>query len=367
MMASGTFRNPLGSRPPNDSSQWAQDDDDRDVDFSLMGSGLLGGSVFLPTPAERAAYESGIEIRAKYVGSIEVPDASGMAMVITAISRVRAQHKLSGEKKPKMRFVMSTTGLRVFDEQTQLLRDTYDLKCISYIAILPSNRKVFAFITANDPRQRPRVFTCHVFKTNKKTHRIKETMGRCFTLATELWRQREEDTLAARKSGTRRVKPAQLDPVEDAHIASESPSTAPSATPSPDGSSFAAVLRAVALRVEGAAMPEADKNFVLDSLATLDALHGDTARENARLGARIAELQSNINVLKKKWFKTVQVAHDLTDRLSRERVAAGKGGIPALHRMSTPADARAGAATGSYPMRGQSMPLDAFPDASTHA
>lgn len=65
-----------------------------------------------------------------------------MAMITTAISRVRAQHKLSKESKPKMRFVISTTGLRVYDEQTQMLRDTYELADISFIAVLQSNKKV---------------------------------------------------------------------------------------------------------------------------------------------------------------------------------------------------------------------------------
>ena len=70
---------------------------------------------------------------------------AGIPMMITAISRVRAQHKLGKEKKPKMRFVISTTGLRVYDEKTQLLRDTHQLRAISSIATLPQNRKVRAW------------------------------------------------------------------------------------------------------------------------------------------------------------------------------------------------------------------------------
>ena len=42
-----------------------------------------------------------------------------------------------------MRFVISTTGIRVYDEATQLIRDTHPLARISYIMVLHANRKVF--------------------------------------------------------------------------------------------------------------------------------------------------------------------------------------------------------------------------------
>ena len=86
-------------------------------------------------------------MRAKYVGTIEVPEPRGSAMCITAISRVRAQHKLSKESKPKMRFNISTQGIRIYDVVSGLCKDTYPLRRISYITLLPSNKKVFAFIT----------------------------------------------------------------------------------------------------------------------------------------------------------------------------------------------------------------------------
>jgi hypothetical protein len=51
--------------------------DDTDPDFSMMGSGLLGGSNNLPSMEERAEFIKGMEIRAKYVGAIQVPHARG--------------------------------------------------------------------------------------------------------------------------------------------------------------------------------------------------------------------------------------------------------------------------------------------------
>ena len=65
-----------------------------------------GGSSYLPGAHERQEYIDGIEIRAKYVGSIEVPAARGDVMLTNAIARVRAQHKLTKENKPKMVFIL---------------------------------------------------------------------------------------------------------------------------------------------------------------------------------------------------------------------------------------------------------------------
>lgn len=213
---------------------------DEEPDFSMVGSGLLGGSNYVPvTKEEREKFIAGVEIRAKYVGAIEVPEprgemrpcapisewihmsdvvaersevnlhvsayihvnmntriptcastahshththvhkrhevhahvntcthihshshtltCKGIPMMITAISRVRAQHKLGKEKKPKMRFVISTTGLRVYDEKTQLLRDTHQLRAISSIATLPQNRKVRAWPSRRLTNIKPRV------------------------------------------------------------------------------------------------------------------------------------------------------------------------------------------------------------------
>lgn len=61
----GSFRNPI--RPRTNASALSPSSEsstsNSEPDFSMMGSGLLGGSNWLPTPQERAEYDTGIEIR----------------------------------------------------------------------------------------------------------------------------------------------------------------------------------------------------------------------------------------------------------------------------------------------------------------
>ena len=133
---------------------------------------------------ERHRYEEGITIRCKFVGKIEVPGPRGTAMLVQAIDRVRAHLKAAREAKVKQWFVISTEGLKIIDTVERRVRDSYALHQISFIASLPSNKKVFAFVTANRSVQ-PFVYTAHVFKSTNKAELIINTIGQCFTLAVE--------------------------------------------------------------------------------------------------------------------------------------------------------------------------------------
>lgn len=53
-------------------------DDESEPDFSMMGSALLGGATLPPSKEEREQFIKGVEIRAKYVGAIEVPQPKGL-------------------------------------------------------------------------------------------------------------------------------------------------------------------------------------------------------------------------------------------------------------------------------------------------
>jgi len=61
----------------------------------------------------------------QFVGKIEVPAPRGHAMLMTAITRVRAHHKAQNESKMKQWFVVSTSGLKIIDTDQRLLRDTW--------------------------------------------------------------------------------------------------------------------------------------------------------------------------------------------------------------------------------------------------
>jgi len=162
------------------------------TDFSMLPAELLGGAPLPPlTPAERQQYITGITIKAKFIGAVEVPEPRGEQTAITAINRVRAAHKANKESKQRMWLVMSTAGIKILDFEYRTLRDSYALNQIAYVTTLPSNRQVFGFITANNT-VRPPVFKCHVFKSKSRSVLIAQTMGRCFSLALEMARQQQQ-------------------------------------------------------------------------------------------------------------------------------------------------------------------------------
>jgi len=386
-----TFRNPMGNPPSEPADTEETQSCESEVDFSMMGSALLGGAALPTSPAERQEYIDGKEIRAKYVGAIEVPHPRGMPMMITAISRVRAQHKLGKEKKPKMRFVISTTGLRVYDEKTQLLRDTHPLESISFIATLPSNKKVFAFITTAATGRR-HTHTCHVFKTNKKTLKIKDTIGKCFTLQAEIVREAGQFSVGSRRSsrasrssrrqsGAPRGRDGGWASPEGAPDGSPVPRgpTPPSRPPSTNGGprasgymdvspeparpsqsnaavahkssslgqrgtsggpSFKEVMQALQSQIKfglGDTVPAGARNHLLGLLAQLGVLHGVCEAEKAKLSTKKSKLQADVVDLKQKLARSIGVAELMSDRLDQERrisrrlSAASAAEAPALN------------------------------------
>eukprot|EP00730_Choanoeca_flexa_P020057 TRINITY_DN9805_c0_g1_i3.p1 TRINITY_DN9805_c0_g1~~TRINITY_DN9805_c0_g1_i3.p1 ORF type:complete len:269 (+),score=11.18 TRINITY_DN9805_c0_g1_i3:434-1240(+) len=156
-----------------------------DEALASMSPELLGSARLPPmTPEQRQEYVDGITIKAKYVGTIEVPEPKGEQMILTAISRVRAHHKAQKEHKQRVWLSISTSGLKILHFDNFSLQDSYALSQISYTTILPSNKRVFAFISANTSVQPP-IFKCHVFKSNSKASIITLTLGRCFSIALE--------------------------------------------------------------------------------------------------------------------------------------------------------------------------------------
>eukprot|EP01147_Barroeca_monosierra_P001621 gene1621-4756_t len=159
-----------------------------DGHFALMGSDLMGGAPLPPlTPKQKQTYIDGIGIKAKYIGSIQVASPHGSAKIFDDIERVRAAHKQQHEAKSRTWLVISVSGLKIRDFDTRALRDSYSLHQVSYVTWLPSNGKVFAFITSTATVHTP-IYKCHVYKSNSKSKMITETFGRCFTLAFEMQR-----------------------------------------------------------------------------------------------------------------------------------------------------------------------------------
>ena len=119
------------------------------------------------------------------MGSVEVPEPRGKQTAITAINRVRAAHKAQKESKQRVWLVISTAGIKILDFDYHTLRDSFALNQVAYVTTLPSNKRIFCFLSANST-VRPIVFKCHVYKSNSRSFLIAQTMGRCFSLALEL-------------------------------------------------------------------------------------------------------------------------------------------------------------------------------------
>lgn len=275
-----------------------------------------------------------------------------------------------------MRFIISTTGLRVYDERTQLLRDTHELSSISFVAVLPSNRKVFAFI-ATSKFDGIIVHTAHIFKTNKKTLRIKELIGRAFTLSLEQKRTAEGDATLLRSlsqrssetSGSRsRISPPTRPqdggwtspngkgrPVPRGSQAQSSPSVRSGSDYSEIQTSsgaqnhrsrqsglssrhpteaFDSTMAATVRLVQECGVDAQVEGDLLGRLAQLDSFFTAVEAQNSRLSSRKQQLQQDVAALKRKLAKAISVGQDLTERLSRERVASGRGEIKAARRLS---------------------------------
>jgi hypothetical protein len=195
-------------------------------------------------------------------------------MVLSAITRIRAQYKSDRKgKKTKRRFTISTRGVRVYDDESGVLEDDLPLNNISFIGVLPTNKKVFSFITSEQVGQELE-HTCHVYKTSKKTKLITNTLGICFTLAVELDRalvQKEEEHASRQRSssvfardaqGRRKSSPSQRLPAD-----------------------FYGIVAALGARVDGSDANAADAEFVQRGLEQLVRLY-EAARNSGGTGTQ---------------------------------------------------------------------------------
>ncbi|EDQ87608.1 uncharacterized protein MONBRDRAFT_33264 [Monosiga brevicollis MX1] len=245
-----------------------------DDPIMILSPELLGSARLPPMSSqERQQYIDGFTIKAKYVGTIEVPESRGEQMAITAINRVRAAHKASKEQKQRVWLAISTAGLKIMNFSHYTIQDSYALSQISYTTLLPSNPQVFSVVTANTSVQPP-VYKCHVFKSKSRSREITTLLGRCFSIELEEQRKRIQErsqyaSRAATPQGGARSRAA----TSSAGYRPVQPrSRASTLNGSGGSSSFPAIVSEIHRKIEQLPINSADSAFLqirLDQLSDL--------------------------------------------------------------------------------------------------
>eukprot|EP00039_Didymoeca_costata_P019585 m.338131 g.338131 ORF g.338131 m.338131 type:complete len:380 (-) comp18320_c0_seq1:67-1206(-) len=302
---------------PDKVSESVSDDDyDNQVDLSLIGSSLLGGATIPATRGERQAYIDGVELYTRYIGTMEVPEPRGHVMTLGAMARVRNIHKNSGEKKRKIKLVTSTESIRIFFEDNGLLKDTFPIPTISFIGVHPNNKKVFCIISAHDAMNKSTIeHRLHVFKCKelKQTQRIIETVGRCFTLATELERVAAVEKKKQRRSSMFANIPGQRPQLDRPHL----PHT------------FVGLMQTIRQCVDASAASDEEANLVAHALSDMRDLYHMRERETERSSQEIQRLQGEKQEISQKWKRAVQLATAFKARAEQAtRQTEASAGLP---------------------------------------
>ncbi|XP_025099040.1 JNK-interacting protein 1-like isoform X2 [Pomacea canaliculata] len=116
----------------------------------------------------------------RYLGSVEVNAPHGDHALCQAITRVAQQGRIKTASLSTLE--INQYGIRMIDKskdghQSNKFSHFFALKNISFCGTHPNNNRYFAFITKH-PRQNR--FACHVFHSDRSTHRARDALGNAF-------------------------------------------------------------------------------------------------------------------------------------------------------------------------------------------
>ncbi|XP_076445766.1 uncharacterized protein LOC143283415 [Babylonia areolata] len=116
----------------------------------------------------------------RFLGTVEVTSASGDIALCQAINKVAQQGRIKNACLCILE--INQYGIRMIDKskeghESEKFSNFFALKNISFCGTHPNNNRYFAFITKHPREAR---FACHVFHSERSTHRARDALGKAF-------------------------------------------------------------------------------------------------------------------------------------------------------------------------------------------
>lgn len=156
------------------------------------------------------AFQHGIKLKAKFIGSLEIAKPTGKMDIITAMRKIRYEYKSKGIKKVRAQLEISTSGVKV-SKRKRMRRRTYTeaellimqhpIYRIFYVSHDSQDLKIFSYITREVADN---TFRCNVFKAYKNSMalHIVRSLGQAFEVCHKL------NPRPAKKKSEEEVEPA---------------------------------------------------------------------------------------------------------------------------------------------------------------
>lgn len=186
------------------------------------------------------AFKHGINFRAKFIGSLEVPRPSSRVEIVASMRRIRYEFRAKSIRKAKCHITISVDGVKVLKrrrrddrrrkrgmhvDESEIMMMNHPIYRIFYVSHDSLDLKIFSYIVRDGPEN---TFKCNVFKALKKSQalHIVRTLGQAFEVCHKLQSQERQQ-----RSSEQATSPS----VENGNENEEAPSVTVAEPPSCEG------------------------------------------------------------------------------------------------------------------------------------